>query len=157
MAQTSIFFDMDGTIADLYGVEDWLSMLRDYNPTPYKIAKPLVNMRVFARLVHALQAEGIKVGVISWLSKNSTPDYDIAVARAKQKWLYEHLKSVDFDEIHIVAYGTPKHTIPTERNSILFDDEKKNVRDWEAVFGNSSAFSADNILEKLKKILTKNS
>ena len=28
-----IWFDMDGTIADLYGVEDWLPKLRAYDPS----------------------------------------------------------------------------------------------------------------------------
>lgn len=29
-----IYFDMDGTIANLYAVEGWLPMLRAYDPTP---------------------------------------------------------------------------------------------------------------------------
>ena len=33
-----IVFDMDGTIADLYGVENWLPKLRAYDPTPYQTA-----------------------------------------------------------------------------------------------------------------------
>ena len=43
-----ICFDMDGTIADLYGVENWLDMLRNYNPTPYEVAKPMWNMTELA-------------------------------------------------------------------------------------------------------------
>ena len=30
----AIYFDMDGTIADLYAVDGWLDMLRAYDPTP---------------------------------------------------------------------------------------------------------------------------
>ena len=37
-----IWFDMDGTIADLYGVENWLEMLIAEDPTPYAVAKPLL-------------------------------------------------------------------------------------------------------------------
>ena len=33
-----ICFDMDGTIADLYAVENWLPMLRAFDPTPYEVA-----------------------------------------------------------------------------------------------------------------------
>ena len=36
-----IYFDMDGTIADLYGVENWLNDLRTERTTPYEIATPL--------------------------------------------------------------------------------------------------------------------
>ena len=42
--QKILVFDMDGTIADLYGVENWLSLLRAENPLPYEIAKPLYDM-----------------------------------------------------------------------------------------------------------------
>ena len=37
-------FDMDGTIADLYGVDGWLKDLMNKNPHPYTIAKPLCDM-----------------------------------------------------------------------------------------------------------------
>ena len=36
-----ICFDMDGTIADLYGVQDWLTHLENENVYPYIAAKPL--------------------------------------------------------------------------------------------------------------------
>ena len=60
-----IWFDMDGTIADLYGVTDWLPMLRAYDPTPYAIAKPLVNLSRLARTLNRLQALGHEIGIIS--------------------------------------------------------------------------------------------
>ena len=34
-----ICFDMDGTIANLYGVHNWLEMLRAEDPTPYALAE----------------------------------------------------------------------------------------------------------------------
>ena len=40
----AIFFDMDGTIADLYGVDGWLDDLRAERVRPYAEAKPLVNL-----------------------------------------------------------------------------------------------------------------
>ena len=50
-----IWFDMDGTIADLYGVENWLEMLIAHDETPYAIAKPIVNLSVLARLMNKVQ------------------------------------------------------------------------------------------------------
>ena len=123
----TIWFDMDGTIADLYGVENWLPMLIANDPTPYKVAAPLVNMNKLARKLNKLQQAGYKLGIISWLSKNSTPEYDKAVTAAKVSWLRKHLNSVKFDEIKIVAYGTPKQTLG---NGILFDDEQPNRKAW---------------------------
>ena len=41
-----IIFDMDGTIADLYSVNNWLDKLRAFDVTPYKNAKPLYDMEI---------------------------------------------------------------------------------------------------------------
>lgn len=126
-----IYFDMDGTIANLYAVEDWLKKLRAYDPAPYAQAEPLVNMSRLARYIHKAQASGYKVGIISWLSKESTVNYDEAVTAAKLSWLARHLPSVSFDEIKIVSYGEPKQEcVFCAENSILFDDEERNRKNW---------------------------
>ena len=143
----TIYFDMDGTLSDLYGIDNWLELLRAYDPTPYAKAKPLLNLNVFARILNKLQKQGYKIGVISWLSKCSTPDYDAAVTAEKKKWLATHLKSVQFDEIHIVEYGFPKQMFVTSVDDILFDDEEKNRINW-----TGKAFDVDNIIEILKGI-----
>jgi len=126
----TIWFDMDGTLADLYGVENWLPMVRASDPTPYMVARPLVNLSALARVLNRLRREGYEIGVISWTSKTGTPDYNAAVTAAKYAWLSKHLPSVDFDEIHIVPYGTPKQVFAHSDNDILFDDEAKNRENW---------------------------
>jgi hypothetical protein len=142
---TTIFFDMDGTIADLYGVENWLDYLIASDALPYEIAKPLIRLNALARILNRLQKQGYKVGVISWLAKNSNTDYDEKVTKAKKEWLKKHLASVNFDEIHIVEYGTPKQTFAKTENDILFDDEEKNRNDW-----TGKAFDVNEIIEILK-------
>ena len=142
---TTIFFDMDGTIADLYGVENWLDYLIASDALPYEIAKPLIRLNALARVLNRLQKEGYKIGVISWLAKNSDTDYDGKVTKAKREWLKKHLASVNFDEIHIVKYGTPKQTFAKTENDILFDDEEKNRNDW-----TGKAFDVNKIIEILK-------
>lgn len=142
----TIYFDMDGTIADFYGVDGWLDYLIAGDATPYRVAKPLVNLNSLARILNRLQNEGYKIGIISWLSKNGTPDYNKEVTVTKEKWLKKHLRSVNWDVIHIVEYGTPKYSFATE-NDILFDDELKNRQDWIG-----TAFDVDKIIETLKGI-----
>lgn len=127
-----ICFDMDGTFVDLYGVNGWLNDLENENTRPYDEAKPLVNFSTFARLLNKVQKNGYKIVIISWLSKNSSKDYEIAVKNAKLNYLKKHLPSVIFDEIHIVSYGTPKENFGNQ-NSILFDDEEKNRNNWNGV------------------------
>lgn len=122
-----IWLDMDGTFVDLYGVENWLPMLINEDVTPYVVAKPLFNMSQLARLLNKAQRNGYGLGVISWTSKNSTPTYDVKVAAAKHGWLAQHLRSVKFDRIDIVPYGTPKQN---GRQGYLFDDEAPNRSNW---------------------------
>lgn len=144
---TTIFFDMDGTIADLYGVENWLDYLIAADTLPYEVAKPLIRLNALARVLNRLQNQGYKIGIISWLAKNSSAEYDGKVTKAKQDWLAKHLKSVHFDEINIVAYGTPKQNFAKTANDILFDDEERNRETW-----TGRAFDVNNILEVLKGI-----
>ena len=143
----AIYFDMDGTIADLYGVEGWLNDLESENERPYATAKPLIRMATLARVLNRLQREGYTIGIVSWLSKGGSDDYNEKVTYAKQKWLKQHLASVNFDEINIVKYGTPKSTAVNVQGGILFDDEEKNRIEW-----NGTAYNVDNIIEILKAL-----
>ena len=139
-----ICFDMDGTLADFYGVEGWLDYLDNFDATPYTLAKPLVNMSALARVLNNRQKKGYKLKIISWLSKTGSDDFNAEVTQAKIAWLRQHLPSVHFDEIIIVEYGTPKQMFG---NGILFDDEKPNRDNWNGV-----AYDVDNILEILKNL-----
>ena len=144
---TTIYFDMDGTIADLYGVHGWLSSLEHEEATPYIEAKPLLHMATLARQLNQLQRQGYQLGIVSWLAKNSTENYDRAVTEAKLQWLKSHLKNVHFNEIHIVPYGTPKQTVVNNPLGILFDDEEKNRIEWIG-----TAYNVENILKILKEL-----
>ena len=149
----TICFDMDGTIANLYANPNWLSQLRKCSPRPYAIAKPMCDMRALARRLNNLQKMGYRIAIISWLSKESNEIYDMKVSAVKRAWLAKHLGSVRFDEIYIVPYGTPKHTLIKGR-AILFDDEFQNRMDW-AMSGLGCAYPPECImstLQELKKI-----
>ena len=143
----AIYFDMDGTIANLYAVDGWLPMLRNSDSTPYKEAKPMVRMNVLARKLNKLQKDGYTIGIISWLAKDGNNEYNEKVTNAKREWLNKHLKSVNWNEVHIVEYGTPKHNIVRYPNGILFDDEDKNRNEW-----TGTAYDEKEILNVLKAI-----
>lgn len=126
----TLVFDMDGTITDLYGVPDWLKMLRNEDSTPYEIAKPLYDVDTLNVVLETLKAEGWKVVVTSWLSKNSSAEYDKKVTTAKINWLKRF--SFPYDEVNIVTYGTPK-TLCTEKIGgfqILVDDNEEVRNSW---------------------------
>ena len=145
MMNTTIYFDMDGTIANLYGVNGWLESIINRDASPYTNAEPMVRMNSLARVLNNLIKRGYKVGIVSWLAKNSTEEYDKAVTEAKLNWLKTHLKSVEFEEIHIVPYGTPKHEVVANPNGILFDDEEPNRANWLG-----TAYNVNAIIETLK-------
>ena len=149
-----MIFDMDGTVADLYGVPNWLPMLRAFDPTPYRIAKPMWDMEELALLLMELQNKGIEIRIITWLSKESTPTYDKAVRLAKIDWL----RSFDFpfDHFHGVKYGATKADsvrpyLGEDETAILIDDNAKVRKGWH--LGEAIDPTACDIVEVLRGLL----
>lgn len=139
-----IWLDMDGTFVNLYGVDGWLPMLIAEDTTPYEVAKPMLNMNLLARLLNRAKEKGWKLGIISWTSKNGSKSYNKAVKVVKTKWVGRRLRSVDFDRIDIVDYGTPKEL---GRSGVLFDDEEPNRTNW-----NGQAYDPSYLIEFLKTL-----
>lgn len=141
-----IWFDMDGTIANLYAVENWLESLQAEDTRPYLEAEVMLNFSLFARLLNRLQEQGWRIGIISWTSKCGSESYNLAVEVIKRVWLLQHLPSVEWDDIRIVRYGTNK--FETCGGGILFDDEEKNRETWE-----DEAYEPNEIIEVLKRLV----
>ena len=144
----TIWWDMDGTIADLYGVENWLPKLLQADTSPYAKAEVMWNMSQLARLMNQVQRMGYKLGIISWTSKCGNAEYDAAVAETKREWLNKHLASVHFDHVYIVKYGTPKSLVMENEDDILFDDEELNRLNWLG-----EAFKPQEMIQVLKYLL----
>ena len=123
-----LVFDMDGTIANLYGVENWLDDLQNEKTRPYEEAEPLYNMEELKKILNTLRSLGWLVCVTTWLAKEATKEYNKAVTKAKKDWLAKY--DFPYDEIHCVKYGTTKANCTRHKADfqILFDDNKK-VRD----------------------------
>ena len=126
-------FDMDGTIADLYGVANWLPMLRAESPTPYEIAKPIWDMDRLTTALQKAQAQGIEICIITWLSKGSSKWYKKEVRKAKRKWLIEN--DFPYNRFSAVQYGATKANsirkfIGENESAILFDDNEEVRKGW---------------------------
>lgn len=143
-----IWFDMDGTIADLYAVEGWLNNIKNEDVRPYKEAETMLNFSLLARLLHQLQTLGWKIGIVSWTAKNGSELYNLAVEMAKRDWLARHLPSVEWDEIKIVRYGTNKYQLCG--GGVLFDDEAGNRDAW-----GDKSYNPEQIIEILKQLIAK--
>lgn len=151
-----ICFDMDGTIADLYGVPNWLEKLRAYDASPYLTAKPMCDMEELAFLLDVARYRGIEIRIISWLSKDTTKEYDELVRIAKQAWL--EAMGLPIDHFHGVAYGATKadsirRYLDTSKGetAILFDDNEKVRNGWH--MGEAIDPAEQDICEVLKNIL----
>ena len=126
----TLVFDMDGTIANFYGVVGWLDYLKESNSTPYIVAEPLYNMEYLNSILGVLKMFGWRVVVTSWLAKDSSKEFDREVRQAKLDWL----DSFDFpyDEIHLVKYGTTKANCTRKHGGfqVLVDDNESVRNGW---------------------------
>lgn len=130
-----VCIDMDGTIADLYGVEGWEPMLRNEDTTPYETDEPMWDMAELAEVLEALMAMGIAIHIISWLSKDSSEAYKRETRKAKKCWLNE--QCFPYDVFHGVQYGATKADSVREAlreydegEAILIDDSAKVRKGW---------------------------
>ena len=154
MKTKMVVFDMDGTIADLYAVPNWLQMLRAEDPTPYTMAKPMWEMDILADILNELRANGIEIRVVTWLSKDSTEEYKDLVRQAKLEWLEE--MGFPFDNFHGVQYGATKANsvrryLAEDETAILFDDNEKVRKGW--TLGETVDPTTTNIIEFLENLL----
>lgn len=150
--EKKLVFDMDGTLADFYGVDGWLECLNNSDATPYEIAKPLVDFEELNSLLKQLQTVGFKVVITSWLAKNASKEFDKKVREAKKAWLEKH--GMPVDEIHLVKYGTPKQQCSKGDEQILFDDNADVRQSFENARRGRSAVdvTTTDICEYLKKL-----
>ena len=57
----TIYFDMDGTIANFFGVKNWKEMIENGDTTPYEIAKPLFDRNEMDKVMNELKANGYTI------------------------------------------------------------------------------------------------
>ena len=119
----AIYFDMDGTIADLYGYENWLEMLHAEDTTPYEKCGVLVDIEELQQVLNEFIKMGIIIGIISWGAMNGSHD--------------------------VVKYGTPKHYVRKEKDSILVDDNEEVRNAWKG----ETIDATKNIVELLRELL----
>lgn len=149
----SINFDMDGTIADLYGVDKWLARLGEEDASCYSEAGPMCDMTALNEVCELLRAEGWEINIITWLAKNSSEEYKNLVREAKREWLEKW--GFHYDHFHGVQYGATKADSVRDRYdvSILVDDNEKVRNGWH--LGETIDPTAVNIIEKLSELLEK--
>lgn len=145
-----LVFDMDGTIADFYGVKGWLNDLENENTRPYDLARPIYEPEILNSILNTLKVKGYKIVITTWLAGNSSKDFDNAVRLAKLRWLEK--VGFPYDEIHLVKYGTTKANCTRKLGGyqILFDDNEKVRKGWNL---GETVNANENILEYLERLV----
>ena len=144
-----LVFDMDGTIANFYGVKGWLDYLINEDTTPYEIAEPLYDMDILNNILKDLKNKGWKIVVTTWLAKDGTKEYNNRTRKAKLDWLAKY--NFPYDEIHLVKYGTTKANCTRKHGGyqILVDDNETVRKGWKL---GHTINANKNILTELEKI-----
>ena len=141
-----IYFDMDGTIVDLYGQDNWLEDLMTEKVGLYVNAKPLIDLNLLRDKIERLQSKGFEINIITWLAKNVSNNYNTIVTEEKLEWLDK--TGIKFDNVYIVQYGTNKHDVPTSlQDCYLLDDNPEVRKDW--YINGGIAFDETRIFETL--------
>ena len=146
----TLVFDMDGTIADFYGVEGWLDDLKAERTRPYEIARPLYDVNYLNNLIECLKMVGWKIVITTWLAKDGTKEYNDKKRKAKLEWLEKW--GFPYDEIHLVKYGTTKANCTRNIGGfqVLVDDNEKVRKGWKL---GATINANENILTELEKLL----
>ena len=146
-----LVFDMDGTIADLYGVPEWLQYLRNEDLRPYQVAAPLYDMDTLNAVLHLLKNIGWKIIVTSWTAKNGSEEYNKKVEEVKKKWLKKY--NFPCDKIHVVKYGVDKNLCTANEGGfqILIDDNEEIRKSW--TLGDTIDAGKKDIIKELADLL----
>ncbi len=145
-----LVLDMDGTFVDFYGVEGWKHYLDDLqDETPYRIAKPIYNMKIFNHILNKLQEQGWKIVINSWLSCTKTENFHNRIRTAKTEWLRNH--NVPYDMVFFLDYGTDKQDCIRHLEGIqVLVDDNGNIR---AQWDGPTIDATQNIIPLLSKLL----
>lgn len=148
-----IYFDMDGTVADLYGEKNWLDNLRNEREGSFINLRPLVDMNELAMVCHQLMNLGYSFGVITWLPMGASYEFERVCEEEKRAWVEEFMPWVS--EFYAQSYGVPKQYAPSRRAAemILVDDNAEVRAMWNTEVQRSSIDATQDIIKELRKLL----
>lgn len=126
---TKIFFDMDGTIADLYSQENWLESILAEDADLFGY---LPNMYTYDEMVKLKEEfPNCVLEIITWTPMNGSNEYCAEVARKKATWIQMVYPGI-FTKINVLPYGVPKQYANTNKSNkmILVDDNPEVLAMW---------------------------
>ena len=119
MKKTTVYLDMDGTIADLYGTYAWLERLTAEDETPFLEVEPMTTEETLFEL---FPEDIFEIRVLTMTPKDATKEYCERVREAKEAWLNTYFPNIE--KRYYKAYGDNKN-LKNAKNAILVDDNEK--------------------------------
>lgn len=126
MTKIRIFVDMDGTIADIHGQENWFERTKEEEDFFQKL-NPFNNLIVALFLIKFQYKGKVEICSLSSVDDNRKTNYAV---KSKCYWIDEN---ADFIEKRIFSInGQPKSNFVKRitKRDILLDDYSKNLIDW---------------------------
>lgn len=126
-----IYFDLDGTVYNLYGVTEWEPKLRAENPNVFKEGSFIGNHKDFTDICGKLLEKGVQFGVITWLPMQASPEYELECAKVKRQWVERYIPFVT--EFTAQRYGIPKQNAIVRRAKTMYllDDNAEVCEMWQ--------------------------
>lgn len=121
-----VYFDMDGTIADLYSVEDCFKKLDSMDASPYRDAKPIDK---YINLLKTYKNNGYHIIILSCLSKITNKSFDMNVVHEKGLWLDKYVGKEYIDERIFIPYTKDKSTYVNKKGTLI-DDDINVINNW---------------------------
>jgi histidinol phosphatase-like enzyme len=123
-----VYFDMDGTIADLYGVSNVFNRLDNLDASVYYEAKPINKYIDMLKEFHNM---GYKVIILSCLGMISDKQFDKDTIYNKGIWLDKYVGKEYIDERIYIPNTKHKETYTNMYgNGILVDDDDRVLINW---------------------------
>lgn len=119
MKKTILYLDMDGTIANLYGLDNWLERLLNEDKTVFIDCEPLITEK---QLLTLYPLEKYDIRILSMTPKNATQAYCESVREQKNVWLDKYFPRLQ--KRLYMAYGYNKN-LKNSKNAMLIDDNDK--------------------------------
>ena len=125
------WFDLDGTLYNLYNIPDWLDYLENEKEGIFTKGELMVNEEDFTGETMRCMANGWEFGVISWLPMGASPEYEEQCRKEKMEWIKKYLPFVK--EINIVPYGVPTQNCIQKKakTMVLIDDNIEVCKAWD--------------------------
>lgn len=120
----TVYLDMDGTIANLYGIENWLPRLRAEDKTIFLECEPMISEK---ELLKKFPSENFEMKILSMTPLNATENYCLDVINQKNEWLNKYFPSIT-KRIYR-PYGHNKN-LKNSENAILIDDSEPIRNSW---------------------------